>query len=345
MAAVTVKVTESMDIVVALSKFRAPQIEIRRSKGGQLKKFFLTTSQCKAIYDAAGQVTPIMLEYEKNNRKGCDKAVTPPTVEIKLDEKKLLTITSFMQKSRVQIDVLKDGSKQPALAFPFDLGEWKQFLAIKDKLNDAVRQIRAKLEERDSMDNINQFNWLCVKLDGTGIDSFGERWNYVESETTAEAQRACEDSCRPHIQQRQVERPELALVYNAAHAYLVRQALAAKRTAMCEGCNSNNGESLPSQDDHMGYGGCLSEWEPLAESLYPQLKNDVSILDAAGLYHQMAAHLGIVTPSGSLSSALCDQTVRAMVVTEEHPEPELDALCAFIHRRQIAELSPHAFRE
>ena len=343
MAAVTMKVTENMDIVVALSKFKAPQIEIRRNKSGQMKKSFLTTSQCKAIYEAAGQVTPIMLEYEKSGRKSCHKAVTPPTVEIKLDEKKLLTITSFMQKSRVQIDVLKDGNKQPGLAFPFDLGEWKQFLAVKDKVNDAVRQLRAKLEERNSMDNIPQYNWLCVKLDGTGIDNYGQLWNYVESEAVAEAQRACEDNCRPHIQQRQVERPELSLVYNAAHAYLVRQALAVRRAATCEGCNVKDGDILPGQEAHMQYGGCLSEWQPFAEALYPDLKGEVSILDAAGLYHQMAAHLGIVTPSGSLSSALCDETVRAMAVAEEHPEPELDALCGFIHRRQIAELSP--FRE
>ena len=329
-----------MDIVVALSKFKVPQIEFRRSKGTQLKKFFLNTSQCKAIYDAATQVTPIMMEFEKNNRKGNDKAVSPPTVEIKLDEKKMLTITSFMQKARLQMDVLKDGNKQPALAFPFDLGEWKHFLAVKDKINEAVRHIRAKMEESDAEDNITQYNWLCVKLDGSGIDNYGALWNYVESEAIAEAQRACEVGCQPHIQQRQVERPALTLVYNAAHAYLIRQALAAKRTSTCQGCNVEEGGPLPGQDAHMQYGGCLSEWEPLAESLYPTLKNDVNILDAAGLYHQMAAHLGIVTPSGSLSAALCDKTVRDMVIAEEHPEPELDALCTFIHRCQLAELSP-----
>ena len=329
-----------MDIVVALSKFKAPQIEFRRSKGGQVKKFFLNTSQCKAIYDAAGQVTPIMVEYEKANGKGDDKAVSPPTVQIKLDEKKILTITTFMQRARVQMDVLKDGNKQPGLAFPFDLGEWKHFLAVKDKINEAVRHIRAKMEERDAADNITQYNWLCVKLDGSGIDSYGELWNYVESEAIAQAQRACETSCQPHIQQRQVERPDLALVYNAAHAYLIRQAIVAKRAAMCEGCNVKEGAPLPGEDAHMQYGGCLSEWQPLAESLYQTLKNDVNILDAAGLYHQMATHLGIVTPSGSLSTALCDQTVRDMVVAQEHPEQELDALCAFIHRCQVAELSP-----
>ena len=73
------------------------------------------------------------------------------------------------------------------------------------------------------------------------------------------------------------------------------------------------------------------------------MKPSVSVLDVAGLYHQMAAILGIVTPSGSLTTAPDDDTLRNMVLADEHPEPELESLCAFIHRRQIAELKPQAF--
>ena len=136
---ITVKVTDEVEIIASLSRLRSPQLELRRLTGGKIRRLYLSQTVCQSIMDMASQVTAIMIKFEKDAKQDVEKTKHPSSTEIPIDQKKALTITSFLMKAFVQIETIADGQIRPQLAFCFNLAEWTAFCGVCEKICDALR--------------------------------------------------------------------------------------------------------------------------------------------------------------------------------------------------------------
>ena len=81
-------------------------------------------------------------------------------------------------------------------------------------------------------------------------------------------------------------------------------------------------------------------WEEVAELLYVEVKDKVSVFHVATLYHSVTSALGIPRSLSSLTTAASEEAVHSMAMSVLPQEKELDDLCHYIHAQEFRELTP-----
>ena len=326
-----ITVTDEILIFISLNKSKVPEIKLQGRKHRRPERLILTVAQCYAIYDVAPQVKAIStLNFNSNPRDWYENFTSPSTLQIPIDRKKTLTLTIYTLKAIVRIETLRNRKLKRHQAFPFEPSEWQAFLDVKDQLYEAIRQIKTATENVTRSKNVPQYSWLALNLDGTAVHKRGHTWKFVKHEALLEGQRASTDNSQLYLQYREIKRPTLALLYNTACAYLIRSALKAE-TVHPDTIPSNN-KMNDKQQYFTDSSGHLPDWTSMAQKRYSFHHRNLNITHLATLYHEMTSILEIPTPPGLLNPVLCEDTVKSMVYSQNSPQPELEALCDYIHR-------------
>jgi hypothetical protein len=334
-------ISDKLTLVVGLSaKFNSPQVELRREreKGG-MKRLFVSPTVLKALHDAGPQVSALLLKFQKDMKK---EQGPRSSVEVVLDERKSLLVSTFVHTPYVSIETNKDGVHQPNLSFNLNCTEWATILAKKDQITAAIRDVRKK-KLGDNTDTshctVMQYRGLRVKIDGSAPIREGDNWNFVESEALLEGQRDCPEGWMVLLEQRPGTAPTLPQVRNVAMAYLLHHLVKEHAVKQCSGCDSDPEKFQPNQLAHMGPGGCLSDEQEAVEEMYAEARERLNPFDVATLFQDMIRHLQMDRGQVEAPTSDDEGIVKDLVLKEESRYPELNALCMYIHQKDISDLA------
>ena len=331
----TVKLSEDVQLSVGKSaKFNSIQIELNKKRDdGRIRKAFLTPKSCKALLLLKDEIKSVAAVLRRHN----DDDVEARHVEIPVDDKKAVTVSKWTENGQLQLSLqtIKDGTRQPALAFHLTEDEWNVMSEkAKDHILEVIDAQSAKIYDDD--DRIKMYRWMTIKLDGSGVGAVGKQWEYVESLAREEAQLSVQPGEKVMLECKTVQPPTSRQLYKAAHIHLLTSAVSALKTANCNGCVIQHG----SQDQHSYTGGCL---DPNAASVWiDKAVATLSPMTVAELFHSVTSSLNLpdkpITTENDKDGD-DDGTVEQIVVGDvEWKYPHLLDLCRKIQHRDTISL-------
>lgn len=360
----TISLSEKTTISIGKSpKFKTIQIELHRRKDdGTLKKAFLSLKSCRALFALQKEVKSIAAQLklkraddQRENQNGNVESGQDEgerAVELPLDDRRMLTVRKWHAGSPVSITVetLKEGEKQPGLAFHMDEPEWnslqREAVTIKDAMDTVTSGLYAEKDDR-----IKMYRWLAITPDGSSITSVGQQWEYLEVDARRDAEQRIKAGDKLHLEYKLVLPPSKETVYSAVQIYLIRRCLANHRGKICTGCGPP-AEQQANQLGHMSGGGygCLDPMVEVVTEVYEAALKNLSPMEVAQLYHTVASTLKIATSTAATAAGSTTSPDNKMsphqikdIVLEVHSWEwiDLEELCRKVHLQDSQSLLPN----
>ena len=307
-------------------KYKSVEVQlIRRRDDGGVQKAYLTAKACRTILSKENQVKLVAAVLSKQNDPNQNESAS----DIPIDDKKALTVKrrDGDTESIVVIETIKDGEKQPGLAFQLTEAEWQEMTRISSSIMEELMSLSATVyAELDK--RIKVYRWTTVKTPENTVSNMGSRWEFFESDAQMEGDANVEAEEQVIIQYRMVTPPSRQRLYDVVKIYMLRNALCEIRKKSCHGCQRNPPAS--SQSDHMiGNGvGCLDDLVEVADDIYESAVLSLTPMTIAALYHAVASAIKLPTHGGETQEEMSSTEIRDIVLGGlDWEEIDIEYLC------------------
>ena len=330
----TIRLSERANMTIGRSvKYKSVEVQlIKRKDCGGVQKAYLTGKACKTVISKKDEVRWVKAVL---NKKTDDPHHAERAADIEIDDRKFLSVRQREGESApvVVVETIKDGQKQPGLAFHLSENEWNAIQdaapIILEELKTLTATVYAELDSR-----IRMYRWMSVKEKEGTVSSMGSRWEYFESDAKMEAESNIKQGEQSIIQYRMVNPPSGQRLYDVSKVFLIRNALCKVRKEICFGCLQD--PPAPSQTDHMiGQGeGCLDDPVEVSDSIYDASVLAVTPMTVASLYHAVASAINIPTTGGQTQEEMSSAEIKDVVLGGmDWEEDDTEYLCRKVYDR------------
>ena len=302
-----------------------------------MRKAFLSAKNCKALLALKEEVKSVMMLMDRQILRPKGEVDGERAVDFHIDDKKSITVRKWCDNVRpeVMLQTWKEGEKQQGLAFNLSEEEWLTMQAESSVIQETIQDLSTTIyAEADS--RIKMYRWVAIKMDGSGLSSVADRWEYIEADAKRDAEVQIQPGEKIMIEYRRVEPPTRQQLYTAAQVFLIRKVLNQIRKDGCPGCVD------PPEANQLGHVigggfGCLDDDAEINDSLFDKAKRLVSSMENAELFHTVASAINI--PNSSSNAVKDDgaiaNRVKLAVLSTEWDGSELEDLCRRVHFREI----------